>query len=58
MYSLIITIAALLLCVVVLNFLKYFFISKMRIDDRDQKVKKYVRVCPLSFFVINDYRIL
>jgi hypothetical protein len=39
MLSIIISIAAILLCVAVLNFLKYFFISKMRIDDRDQKVK-------------------
>ncbi|XP_060591684.1 uncharacterized protein LOC132746518 [Ruditapes philippinarum] len=39
MLSIIISIAAILLCVAVLNFLKYFFISKMRIDDRDQKKK-------------------
>ncbi|XP_045184569.2 uncharacterized protein LOC123542672 isoform X2 [Mercenaria mercenaria] len=39
MYNLIISVVAVLLCVAVLNFLKYFFISKMRIDDRDQKKK-------------------
>ena len=43
MYLLYMSVGAALLCFLVLIVLKFFFISKMRLDNRDKKVSSFLQ---------------